>query len=218
MIDAFIISEIESINMSNLDEQQKATIESMIARYENEPAHCRQVTKLALNIFDELKGKTHKYGKNERKLLEYASLLHDIGYSISWDKHNKHAYNIIMNESMPGFLPEEKEMIANIARYHRGKIPSKKHNNIQNIKDKAMISRIKKLSAIIRIADGLDRSHTNAVEDIKIVKDDFISKGTFLLQTKSINCPAELYAANKKKDLFEQEFNLELEFIVQYNI
>lgn len=203
--------------MSNIEKLQDSIIDELVAKYEDEPCHCRQVMKLALNIFDELTTIVHNYGIKERKLLKYACLLHDIGYHISWENHNKHAYNMIMDFSMPHFLPEEIEIIANIARYHRGKLPKEKHKNFARIKNRETKKLIKHLSSFIRIADGLDRSHSDAITKVKILKDDYTGKITFFIHTNHHSCPGELYAANKKKDLFEQEFNLGIDFIIQHN-
>jgi exopolyphosphatase/guanosine-5'-triphosphate,3'-diphosphate pyrophosphatase len=202
--------------MADLKQLQNNTIELMIRKYENEPSHARQVTRLALIIFDKLKGSLHNYSENERNYLEYASLIHDIGYYISPDKHNKNAYKIIIKEDMPGFVPEEKEIIANIARYHRGSPPKKKHKNFSEISNKEQKELIKALSAIIRIADGLDRSHTDAICDIDVMIDKYTGKITFIVYSRSINCPAEIYGANKKKDLFEDYFNLHADFIIKH--
>lgn len=201
--------------MTKLEILKDKTVESIISQYETEPSHCRQVTKLALQIFDITKDLLHNYGEYERNLLRYGGLLHDIGYSISFDKHNKHAYEIIINTQMAGFEENEIVIIANLARYHNGKPPKAKHKNFACIKDKKTKKLIQDLSAFLRIADGLDRSHTDAVEDIKCLIDRFTGTCAFILTVRGGNCSAELYGANKKKDLFEQQFDLEVKFVVQ---
>lgn len=201
--------------MDKLEQLQRKSIEKMSRLYDDEPTHSKQVTKLALNIFDELNSRLFNYTDFERRYLEYGSLLHDIGYYVSADKHNKHAYDLIVKADMPVFTDVDKSIIGNIARYHRGKIPRKKHDNFESLPDSRTKKLVKALSAIIRIADGLDRSHTDVISKIKIVVDEFDSKVTFVLYSRSITCPAELYGANKKKDLFENHFNVNVDFLIQ---
>lgn len=201
--------------MTRIETIKEETVESFIRQYETESTHCRQVTKLALQIFDITKDNLHHYGETERNLLKYGGLLHDIGYSVSFDKHNKHAYNLIINSQMAGFDEKEITIIANLARYHNGKPPKKKHKNFSCIKDKQTKKIIQDLSAFLRIADGLDRSHTDAVKNISCLIDRLTGTCAFVLTVPGGNCSTELYGANKKKNLFEQQFNLELKFVVQ---
>jgi exopolyphosphatase/guanosine-5'-triphosphate,3'-diphosphate pyrophosphatase len=203
---------------NKLEQVREEAVELLIRKYENEPSHVRQVTKLALKIFDCLKGKLHSYGEYERNLLKYGSLLHDTGYYIEAEKHNKHAYKLIMQEKMAGIMPEEKEIIANIARYHRGGTPKNKHKNFAEIVKKSDKDLIRALSAMVRIADGLDRSHTDAIKEIDCTICQDTRQCTFILTPRSINIPAELYGANKKKNLFEDYFGVDVSFTIQHKI
>lgn len=202
--------------MISIDLIQENAVELLIKKYENEPSHCRQVTKLVLAIFDSTKAVLHNYDENERNLLKYGSLLHDIGYSVEADKHNKHSYNLIIQSKIDGLIPEELDIVANIARYHRGALPSKQHKNFSEIKDPERQKLIKVLSSFLRIADGLDRTHTDAIQTVKTIVDKEMRQCTFIIHPRSINCTAEIYAANKKKDLFEEHFNLKVNFRVEH--
>ncbi|MFL5402911.1 MAG: HD domain-containing protein, partial [Gemmatimonadales bacterium] len=133
--------------------------------------HCEQVARLALQIFDGIKT---RFGlpASGRDLLQAAALLHDIGYLISHSKHHKHAYHLIMHGDLPGFSAPEVELIANIARYQRRAFPRKRHENLARFTadERSLVGR---LSGILRIADGLDRTHSQAVSGLRIraVKD-----------------------------------------------
>lgn len=201
--------------MDNLEQHQREAVEKIARLYDDEPTHSKQVARLALNIFDELKGRLHQYGDYERRLLEFGCLLHDIGYHVCADKHNKHAYDMILRADLGVLTDIEKEIIANLARYHRGKPPKKKHECFESLPDNKTRKLVKDLGAMIRIADGLDRSHTDAIQKIKIVVDEFDAKVTFVLYCRSVSCQAELYGAGKKKDLFEDHFTVNVGFIVQ---
>ncbi|HEX5576594.1 MAG TPA: Ppx/GppA phosphatase family protein, partial [Gemmatimonadales bacterium] len=123
--------------------------------------HCEQVATLALAIFDGVKSR-FDLPESSRDLLHAAAVLHDIGYLISHAKHHKHAYHLILHGDLPGFTPHEVELIANVVRYHRKAFPRKRHENLAYL-DRADRRLIARLSGILRIADGLDRTHSQSV-------------------------------------------------------
>ena len=82
---------------------------------------------LALAIFDQTRS-VHGLGDRERDWLEFGALLHDVGVHISYERHHRHSYYLIKNGDLRGFDPQEIEMIALIARYHRQGTPKKSHN------------------------------------------------------------------------------------------
>ncbi|HCT51665.1 MAG TPA: Ppx/GppA family phosphatase, partial [Balneola sp.] len=129
-------------------------------------AHSTHVANLALKIFDALKNDLILEDP-DKELLEYASYLHDIGYYISHSKHHKHALYIIRNSTLKGFREEEIEVIANVARYHRRSTPKKRHGEYWKLAP-SVRRRIKNLSGILRVADGLDRSHYQNVQQLDI--------------------------------------------------
>lgn len=163
--------------------------------------HSRHVAKLALAIFDRLaRGSGLK--KSERRLLEAAALLHDIGYFISYNSHHKHSYHLIRHADLFGLTPREREMTAQIARYHRKALPKKKHAEFDQLieKDRVIVSR---LGGILRLADGLDRRRSGLVEvvDLTCGAEVYSIK---LLGTEDIS--VEIFGGNAKKDLFEKAF------------
>ena len=122
--------------------------------------------KLALRLFDSI-GSRLGCAPEERQLLADAALLHDIGYHINYDKHHKHSYHLITHAELLGMTPVEQVVIANIARYHRGAEPKRSHNNFGPL-SAASRERVTRLAAILRVADGFDRGHAGAVEDIRV--------------------------------------------------
>ena len=104
-------------------------------------------------------------GAREREWLEYAALLHDIGYSIHYRGHHKHAYYLITNAVLDAFDQREIEIIAHVARYHRGATPKASHPTMAPLKPWQRRT-IRKLAALIRVADALDRTHASRVDEI----------------------------------------------------
>ena len=169
--------------------------------------HATQVARLALSIFDSL---TLPFGltPNEKKLLEAAALLHDSGYFISYSSHHKHSYHLIRHAELFSFTPRERELIAQIARYHRKSLPKRKHETFQNLKEKDQVA-VARLGGILRLADGLDRRRNGLIKSVSC-----LSGGA----TVTINLAAtedvsvEIFGANAKKDLFEKAFGCAVVF------
>jgi exopolyphosphatase/guanosine-5'-triphosphate,3'-diphosphate pyrophosphatase len=131
-----------------------------------EVGHGEQVQRLALRLFDAI-GARLGCTESERATLADAALLHDVGYHINYDRHHKHSYHLIVHAELLGIAPAEQVAIANVARYHRGAAPKRKHENFGSL-DKPLRDSIARLSAILRVADGFDRGHVSAVADLKV--------------------------------------------------
>src|SRR5438093_5496833 len=116
-------------------------------------------------LFDAIGG---RFGctPGDREALADAALLHDSGYHISYQRHHKHSYHLVLHADLLGMSPSDQVMVANIARYHRGQEPRKRHRNFGML-DKSLRRRIRRLSALLRVADGFDRGHVSAVADLK---------------------------------------------------
>ncbi len=187
---------------------REASVLQLATRLDPEPRHSQQVTRLALRLFDHT-ADLHQLDSDSRELLEYACILHDIGYSGGDTKHKRRSYELIKSASLNGFSEAEREIVASVARYHGVKPPRKKHpwNEILGPADK---KKVRYLSAVIRIADALDRTHTDSVEDIHCS----IKKNKILLELKTSHQPdAELWALDRKKKYFEEIFERKLKVV-----
>src|SRR5262252_5180275 len=131
------------------------------------PAHARHVAALALAVFDQTRA-VHRLGDQEREWLEYGALLHDAGVHISYERHHRHSYYLIKNGELRGFDPEEIEIIALLARYHRQATPKKNHEGYGVLKGR-LRKTVKILAAMLRLAEGLDRSHAQVVTALDVV-------------------------------------------------
>lgn len=131
-----------------------------------EAPHSQQVQRLALQLFDAL-GARIGCTAEDRQTLSDAALLHDVGYHINYQGHHKHSFHLIQHADLLGIPPEEQIVIAHVARYHRGNEPRRKHEEFWAL-DTLTRERIRRLSAILRLADGLDRGHVSAVDRVKV--------------------------------------------------
>ena len=163
--------------------------------------HSLQVNHLAQKIFKAV-APINQFTQRHSELLEAAAILHDIGYFISYDRHHKHSYHLIRHANLFGFTPREREIIANLARYHRKAKPKKSHDNFSTLCPEDQIL-VRKLGGILRLADGLDRRRNRQVSSIKCK----LHKDVFELQLFGENdLSVEHYGAQSKGDLFESAF------------
>ena len=185
------------------------SVDHLCELYRIRRGHAEHVKNLALRLFDDLR-ELHKYGDRERELLEAGALLHDVGYHIAADQHHKHSEYIIRNSSMPGFTNDETELIACIARYHRKSHPKKKHDVFANLHgDEQDVVRV--LSAIIRIAEGLDRRQQQVVRSLRAEVNDH--RIDMYLTAPSAVPDIELWGAERRKGLMEETFGREVRLL-----
>ena len=127
--------------------------------------HNQHVAELAGRLFDGLRARAG-LPVEARDIAVAAALLHDVGSLISHAGHHKHAYHLILHGDIRGFSGREIELIANVARYHRRAFPKKSHANFKRLEpaDRRLVRR---LAGLLRVADGLDRTHTQRVSDVR---------------------------------------------------
>jgi exopolyphosphatase/guanosine-5'-triphosphate,3'-diphosphate pyrophosphatase len=167
--------------------------------------HALKVAGLALQVFDAL-ARQYGLGERDRRILESAALLHDVGYFINYSSHHKHSYHLIRHADLFGFTPREREIVANVARYHRKSLPKKKHDTFMRLSpaDRKLVVM---LGGILRLADGLDRSRTGRVT----VVEPIVSPSRLLLRLDGDgDLSVEVYGATAKSELFCAAFNLQL--------
>lgn len=171
--------------------------------------HAHTVTRLALELFDSIQALgIYEFAENERELLEYGSTLHDIGTFLSYDTHQTHAYHLIRESNLLGFQPEEVEIIANLAYFHRKNTPKKKHPNLAGLSGDAVKS-VKVLSTLLRIAEGLDRSHTGIISHVRFY---IASTDSLVLEMHAQKeCQLEIWEVEKQKKYFKKIFEYDLQ-------
>ena len=137
---------------------------ALARQHPDELLHLEQVARLAGLLFDAL-APIHGLGQHQRELLLCAGLLHDVGISISFAKHHKHSLRLIRQSDLPALTADERLVVANVARYHRKAKPKASHPDFAELPD-GLQDTVRRLAAILRLADGLDRAHENAVTDL----------------------------------------------------
>ena len=147
------------------DVRRRSTIE-LAERSQWEAEHSRRVARLALSLFDQTR-ELHGLGDREREWLEYGALLHDVGMHISYERHHRHSYYLIKNGDLRGFEPEEIDVIALVARYHRRGTPQRRQDGYADLSG-SLRRTVRVLSAFLRIAESLDRSRNGVVKSVAV--------------------------------------------------
>jgi exopolyphosphatase / guanosine-5'-triphosphate,3'-diphosphate pyrophosphatase len=169
--------------------------------------HAEHVAALCLTLFDELKP-LHGMGSAERELIEYGALLHDIGWHIGRTGHHKHSMYLIVNGDLKNFSREEVAIIANIARYHRRATPRRKHDSYQDLSSRSR--RIVDIgSSLLRLADGLDRSHASVIRNIRCKTE---GKSVRCILTARSDAELEIWGARRKMKWFSKVFKADISF------
>ncbi len=171
--------------------------------------HSETVAALALQLFDSAKQiGLHNFGETEKELLTYAATLHDVGDFLSFNNHQLHSHYIISNAELLGFDKKEIQIMANMARFHRKKLPSKKalKNTGLDEKSKHIVA---VLSTFLRFAEKLDRSHCYLVKKVEFVR---MNKDQVMLSFYSdSDCSLEEWSIIQNKQAFYEAFGKQLD-------
>jgi exopolyphosphatase/guanosine-5'-triphosphate,3'-diphosphate pyrophosphatase len=163
------------------------------------PEHAQQIARLSTALFDQTRA-IHGLTDREREWLEYAAILHDIGVHISYESHHKHSQYLIRHGDLRGFEPDEIETIGLVARYHRRATPKKSHPVLRGFTKEGRRT-VRTLSAILRLAESLDRSHAQTISGVEL--HDRGEDALLQLRTKH-DAELELWAAHRHAAPFER--------------
>jgi exopolyphosphatase/guanosine-5'-triphosphate,3'-diphosphate pyrophosphatase len=190
---------------SNLQEdffsQTIASAANLGRKYHYDEAHHRQVAKFCLVLFDFLL-REHGMNRRHRMMLEVAAMLHDIGMFIRSSGHQVHGHYIISNSEIFGLHKEELDIIAGVIRYHRKDLPSSADINYIALQREERIL-LSKMAAILRVADALDRGHS---QQIKTISAERKSETLVLHTAGSRDLSLELIGLEEKANLFQDVF------------
>ncbi len=183
-------------------------LREFVDRCRGDRRHVEQVRLLALALFDALADELG-CAPEERWFLEAAALLHDVGQLVSYRKHHKHSYQLIMNAERLGLGPRDRALVALISRYHRKGGPSRKHPEFAALDD-ADQQVVRRVSALLRVADGLDRGHTASVDrlTVTLLADRCVIRAYPRL--KGADLSLEVWGAERKQDVLARALGREV--------
>jgi exopolyphosphatase/guanosine-5'-triphosphate,3'-diphosphate pyrophosphatase len=185
---------------------RRESVEDLGRRCNWQERHARHVARLAGDLFDGT-AEVHGLGHHERELLELGAMLHDIGEHVSIEGHDKHTAYLIQHGRLRGFAPDEVAVLASLGRFHRRGNPKLSFEPFASLPP-ARRERVAKLIALLRIADGLDRSHTGLVEGIGVKVEGGRVR---LLIHAAGDIDLEVWGLRRKRELFERVFDVPLD-------
>jgi exopolyphosphatase/guanosine-5'-triphosphate,3'-diphosphate pyrophosphatase len=184
------------------------SLEQVCQKYLYDRAHAEHVSQLALNLYYQLND-LHQLPDKYASVLHAAATLHDIGLFVAYPKHHKHSYYLIKSSGMNSYSKTDLDLIANVARYHRKAHPSQKHLGFSQLQpDQQQI--VRKLSAILRIADALDYNHDQTIKAVTCARRK--SKQLVIAASAEANLNGHFERAARKAGLLQEVFNLEVTF------
>ncbi|MGE5176193.1 MAG: HD domain-containing protein [Hyphomicrobiales bacterium] len=206
MRDGLILHMIRSIESGStvlFPDQTIAAAVNLARKYQADEQHGLQTAALARAIFQATRAQ-HQMGERELLLLEVASIVHDIGGFIAARGHHRHTYYLLVNSEVFGLSGQDLEIVANVARYHRRGGPQSDHPAYASLPRPARLT-VNRLSAILRVADALDKSHSQRVQNptITIVGDELRIEAP-----GAEDLGLERLALDAKCGLFEEVFGL----------
>lgn len=200
----FLLSKFSNQNevlMNEFNMQVVASAKNLLRKYHGDEVHAECVRMIALKIYDTLKNEI-ALDEHARLLLETASILHDIGMFIRNDNHNLHSWYIIKNSEIFGLSKTDNTIVAEIAKYHRGNLMPQDDESFLMMPRSSRMT-ILKLTAVLRIADALDRGHIQQFSDFTIK----VLQNSIEIHTKKSKNPVlERIALSEKAQIFEAVF------------
>ncbi len=188
-----------------IDDVRGFSVLNLAQIYNYEAHHVDKVRSLSLALFDQLQP-LHGYGAWERELLGYAALIHDIGVQVGYYDHHKHSAYLVFNAGLQGFNHREIVLLAMLVRNHRkGEADTSEYSAILAPDDPERLAR---LSALLRIAEYLERSKSQAVDNLRVE----IGADTVRVQIQAVgDVTVEIWDANRRTGLFKKAFGRNIE-------
>jgi exopolyphosphatase/guanosine-5'-triphosphate,3'-diphosphate pyrophosphatase len=205
--EGLLFNEMTRLSPGGVDDIRHVALASatkLAMRCDDDFSHAQSVARLACTLFDQL-SEHFELEQNDRLYLETASLLANVGITVSHAKHHLHSYYIIRHADLLGLTDDEIEIIAQIARYHRKGEPKTSHEPFGALSTHDQ-NRIRLLSSILRVAIGLDRTHDGRIEHVQVgvQKNDITIT---ISSSQKTDIDLNVYAANERTSLLGEVFD-----------
>jgi exopolyphosphatase/guanosine-5'-triphosphate,3'-diphosphate pyrophosphatase len=185
--------------LEQVEDLRLRSVLRLLAKFQADSPHVRHVARLALALFDALRS-AHRLGAAERELLHFAALLHDVGSVIDYDSHSQHSDYIIRHGRLRGLSAQEVQVVAGVARYHSKMRPRKRDRAYRDLR-KPQRRAVKWLAALLRVAEGLDRSHYQLIRSLRVLR----RRGQVsILVAARREAQLEIWAARRRTELLAE--------------
>ncbi len=190
---------------TRLDADRRQVALGMARRYDVDQPHVRKVAQIASQLFDST-APLHRLPPQYGELLEAAAYLYDIGHFVSDTRHHRHSSYLVANSDLPGFTERERNILANLCRYHRKGMPAPSHPEFHALdaEDKRAVLM---LTPLLRLSAALDQTHEQRVRAI----DCSLQNGSLSVALRSeSDVKLEKWAAERVADVFQQVYERQL--------
>ena len=191
--------------MASFRDPRRRSVHEIAYRFKWEENHAQHVAATATFLFD-LCRSIYEGPATDAELLEYAALLHDVGYLVTHDEHNEHSRYLVEHADLQGFRSEEVSMMALATYYHRGPFPESSDEHFGRLSP-AQQQRVRQLAGLLRVAEGLDRSH---FQNVVALRARLTGETLHLLLATKGDPQLEVWAAQEQGALFESAFDRSL--------
>lgn len=175
---------------------RRRSVQELAARFGAQQTHGRSVQRLAAKLFDAF-SPVLDLPPSTRELLLYAALLHDVGDAVDHDRHHQHSSYLIRNAELLHFHPDEIELIAQVVRAHRKQVPKSNAPELAALPVEWR-GHVRRLAALLRLADALDRTHSGVVVDLRVrPAKDWV---TIDVVTDGAGAELEIWAGERRAD------------------
>jgi len=174
-------------------------------KYSFDERHGKQVADLSVQLYRELQA-DHQLDSRYERILRVAAILHEVGLFINTRSHHKHSMYIILNSDLFGMSRADMRLIAVVSRYHRRAAPQPYHE-IYSVLDRDDRMIVSKLSAILRVADALDRNHMQQVRELTFGR----ARGQFIIRVHDVqDLSLEKIALKEKGSMFDEVYGMKV--------
>lgn len=186
-----------------IESERWDSIEAAVGHYRVDMKHALNVRKSALELFDALRA-VHRLPPEYREWLSAAAMLYEVGDYVNRNGRHRHTHYIISHSEILGYTPEQRRVIAAIARYLGKSRPSPEDGAIKIL---APLDRqnVPKASLLLRLARALNLGRSGSVRGFKIRAHD-ASVQLQVSSKRGMGIDLELWAIEKEKNYFREIF------------
>jgi len=190
-----------------IESERWDSIRAAVEHYRVDMDHALQVRRSAMHLFSSLRS-VHNLPPEYAEWLSAAAMLYEVGDYVNRNGRHRHTYYIISHSEILGYTPEQRRIIAAIARY-LGKSQPAPGDSIMKLLPSADQDCVPKASLLLRLARALNLSRSGAIRRVRIGARNGEVKFGLLTKPRS---PAdlELWAVEKEKSYFREVFGREL--------
>jgi len=211
LLDFIARNPVKIAEVERFADPRRRSVARLVRHLGEENSHGSHVAHLALELHDQLAERLGLPAES-RDWLEYAAMLHDLGHHIDHRDHHRHSHYLITNSELLGFRKEEVQIIALVARYHQKAVPKDDDDDFRDL-SKSDRQIVRGLSALLRVADGLDRSHYSVVKHVTVQSQG--SKTILQLATEGDDAELEEGEGERRVPLLADLLGVDVQFEVQ---